>query len=708
MKAIYRFGKDQTDGEGSQKDLLGGKGASLAAMAKMGLPVPPGFTITTEQCVKFQALQGSTQFQDKAFLGNLMDVVKEEMARLEKLFGYLPLVSVRSGARVSMPGMMDTILNVGLTSQNLGAWAIRLGDDANGDRAALDSYRRLIQMLGSVALGVPHRVFDEILAAAKAANGVKGDTELSAAALQKDVIDPYLATVKAHTGKPFPDTLEGQLEAAIEAVFKSWNNERAKEYRKLNKIPENWGTAVTVQAMVFGNTSDKSCSGVLFTRNPSNGDKTIMGEFLPNAQGEDVVAGIRTPLPLSGLMAWNKDVAGQIAAICDQLEAFYKDMVDVEFTVQEGELFILQSRVGKRGAQAAFRIAVDLVQEGVLSKAEALKLVNAQQYLVTKRPRVADGFKVAPNATGLPACNGVVTGRPVFSAKDAVKAAAKGDKVILVTEETNPDDIAGMNAAVGVLTFTGGATSHAAVVARAMDKPCITGCTELKGYNFGGVSKITICGATGRVWFDQEVPVTGGFDPNVSVVVGWLFETAGVVRRSDALEGTSTHVIAATWYEEPEKANAFLPQAEKLGDRSKVLIDLTPPSAYREKADTLLWSLFGEPDDEASMLHNLLDWLRANHPVLAGCAVFCPEGVGAGQRADLTAKGYKVVSEAKTVADLLNAQGAPIILTDSFIQTVLGGTETLAVLKEKGVVPEQTGLPPSRTVDELVFERLGQ
>ncbi|MFT4165526.1 MAG: PEP/pyruvate-binding domain-containing protein, partial [Microlunatus sp.] len=518
---IYRFSAEHCDwtstDPGMTKTVLGGKGAGLVMMAQNGFSVPPGMTIPTTVCNHYATLSPTGK---AALVSDILVQVMDGMEWLRDKFGYMPLVSVRSGAPVSMPGMLDTILNVGMYGDVFPDWANRIGE-----RAAADSMRRLIQMLGSTAFGVPHGAFEQVLAEAKSAAGIEHDHQMGVAELY-ELHNRYLAVFEAHTGKPFPMTLEGQLGAAIAAVFDSWNNPRAIEYRKLNNIDPAMGTACTVQAMVFGNMGDDSGTGVLFTRNPSTGENVMTGEFLQNAQGEDVVAGIRTPVNVDQMEDVSEqwaDIYLQLLKTCGKLEKAYADMVDIEFTVQQGELFILQSRTGKRSARAAFRIAVDLVEQGVIDVPAALKRISKEQYKVARRPSVDPKFTEKPKWVGLPACPGVAVGKPVFSSLDAINCA---EPCVLITHETTPEDIGGMAKAMGVLTKVGGFTSHASVVSRAMDKPCVVGCSELDMASLKAAAnngeKVTICGSTGRVWVGLTVPVVDGSeDPYVSQVEEW-------------------------------------------------------------------------------------------------------------------------------------------------------------------------------------------
>ena len=553
---IFRFSaklNDWTSKDAAQsKKVLGGKGAGLVMMTQAGLNVPPGFTITTAVCNAYRALAPNLK---ALMVKELMTEVLGADQWLEAVFGYIPLVSVRSGAPVSMPGMMDTILNVGLTTYNVDEWGKRLGE-----RAAFDSYRRLIQMLGHTAYGVPMEVFDKELEAIKKEDKAGKDSDLSVAAL-KTLCFMYSQKFKAVTQQEFPNTREDQLRAAIKAVFDSWMNPRAIEYRKLNKIDEAMGTAVTVQSMVFGNMGEDSGTGVLFTRDPSTGDLGMFGEFLTNAQGEDVVAGIRTPVNVSKMpalgSAWHDTFMG-LQLLCEKLEKTYKDMVDIEFTVQQGTLYVLQSRSGKRSARAAFKIAVDQVNEGLIDKKIAIGRLTPDQFKVVRRPAIDPQFKVAPTYTGLPACPGVVSGKPVFSSEAAIQST---EPCILVTHETTPDDIAGMAKAIGILTRTGGATSHAAVVARAMDKTCITGCTAMDTWVMESAKKVTIDGSTGHVWVDIDVPVIDSSDaPEIKTVMGWCMGVLGACEVAPVDIGMDhPHcVMAAFWWGNEEVMEAVL------------------------------------------------------------------------------------------------------------------------------------------------------
>src|SRR5256884_2477366 len=474
---VYFFGGGKADGDGKMKDELGGKGAGLAEMTNAGLPVPPGFTIQTEACREYMRGQKVSKQVDQQ--------MEEALQRLEKLQGQKLgkgenplLVSVRSGAKFSMPGMMDTILNLGLNDESVEALARR----SKPPRFAYDSYRRLIQMFGNVVLDIPKSAFDEVFDAKKKQKKAKLDTDLDAKAL-KEVIAEYKKVVKKHTKHDFPQDRHEQLVMARDAVFRSWQNDRAKHYRRINNIDDMLGTAVNVQAMVFGNVGDTSGTGVGFTRNPATGAKEFYGEFLMNAQGEDVVAGIRTPVPILELKKIMPNVYEQLREITTRLEKHYRDMQDFEFTIQDGKLYMLQTRNGKRTGPAAVRVAIQMVEEGLITKEDAIFRVEANQLYDFLVPRLDEkSTKVEVLATGLPASPGAAVGQIVFTADEAVKMAGHDttkNPVILVRAETTPEDIHGMEVAKGILTSRGGMTSHAAVVTRGMGKCCVAGAEQI-------------------------------------------------------------------------------------------------------------------------------------------------------------------------------------------------------------------------------------
>ncbi len=502
-KWVYTFGAGAAEGSSSMRDLLGGKGAELAEMARLGLPVPPGFTITTDVCTLFYE-------NERRFPLGLIEDVEASLAHLGKLTGKAfgdnaapLLLSVRSGARASMPGMMDTVLNLGLNDDTVKALARNAGDE----RFAYDSYRRFIQMYASVVLGIGHHHFEDLVEYYKEGKGVALDTELDAEDWRKLIV-AFKAKVQEATGQPFPQAPREQLWGAIAAVFGSWLTPRAITYRRIHNIPANWGTAVTVQAMVFGNMGPTSATGVAFTRNPSTGEKQLYGEFLLNAQGEDVVAGIRTP---NAITEASRRAAGSEGASMESalpavfaefvrttelLERHYRDMQDMEFTVENGKLWMLQTRTGKRTSLAALRVAVDMTHEGLISREEAIARVDPASLDQLLHPAIDPTAVRKVVATGLPASPGAASGEIVFTADEAEQLKNMGRKVILVRVETSPDDIHGMHAAEGVLTARGGMTSHAAVVARGMGKPCVTGAATIRVDYAGGV--MTAGGATFR------------------------------------------------------------------------------------------------------------------------------------------------------------------------------------------------------------------
>ena len=515
-KQIFEFSKDKTDGDSSLNNLLGGKGANLAEMSKMGIPVPPGFTITTEVCNYFT--------ENKELPVNLNQDIKKAVSKLEtfsdKSFsgkGTPLLLSVRSGGRISMPGMMDSILNIGLNDNNVS----HLAETFNDERFALDSYRRLIQMYSNVVLGVEHDRFEAVLANKKRLDNVASDADFNVEQL-KWIINAYKNTVERFTNAEFPQDPYEQLMGSIEAVFNSWQNKRAATYRKINNIPDEWGTGATVQTMVFGNLNDKSGTGVAFTRNPSNGLKELYGEYLINAQGEDVVAGIRTPHPIredknieqESLESKFPKVYRDILEISTKLENHFKEVQDIEFTIENENIYLLQTRKAKRTAQASVKVAIDMQKEGIVTKEEAITMVDANNVTNLLHPQFVESQKKDLFTKALNASPGAAVGEIVFDADKAEEEANKGRDVILVRDETSPEDIHGMHSSVGILTTKGGMTSHAAVVARGMGKPCIVGAeiliidNELKTISNGATTlnegdMISIDGGLGEVYIGE-------------------------------------------------------------------------------------------------------------------------------------------------------------------------------------------------------------
>ena len=548
-KYVYSFGAGHDEGRAEMRDLLGGKGANLAEMASIGLPVPPGFTITTELC---------TAYYDggKTYPAELEGQVRAALAIVEASVGlgfgdkHNPLlVSVRSGARVSMPGMMDTVLNLGLNDATVEGLA-----EASGDaRFAWDSYRRFIQMYGSVVLGVDHHRFEEIIEHTKIDADVVEDTALTAQDWHR-VVDAYKEMVARETGQPFPMAPGDQLWGAIGAVFGSWMNPRANTYRRLHDIPASWGTAVNVQAMVFGNMGADCATGVCFTRNPSTGENLFYGEYLVNAQGEDVVAGIRTPQPMSDEAAKPGETSmqtampaayGELMAVREKLERHYKDMQDIEFTVQRNKLYMLQTRNGKRTAAASLRIAVEMAQEGMIDRSAAVMRVNPASLDQLLHPTLDPKARRVLFAKGLPASPGAASGVVVFSADEAEMRAAKGEAVLLVRIETSPEDIHGMHAARGILTTRGGMTSHAAVVARGMGRPCVAGAGGISvdygaqtlsagGKTARGGDIITIDGATGEVFVGTVAMIEPQMSGEFATLMAWADDARRMRVRANA------------------------------------------------------------------------------------------------------------------------------------------------------------------------------
>ena len=550
MKRIYAFGGGTAEGSATMKNLLGGKGANLAEMSSLGLPVPPGFTITTECCVQY--------LQNQALPAGLMDEVKAAVTATEEVMGKLfgdtdnpLLLSVRSGARVSMPGMMDTVLNLGLNDTTVKGLAKQGGDE----RFAWDSYRRFVTMYSDVVLGLDRKAFEHLYESLKTEKGFADDTELSAEDW-KLVTGQMKALATEQLGRPFPEDPVEQLAGAVEAVFRSWNTPRAVFYRNSNGFAHDWGTAVNVQAMVFGNAGDDCATGVAFTRDPSTGAAVFFGEYLINAQGEDVVAGTRTPQPLNRLTDVPKDAVtlqeampeayAELVEIHTKLEQHYREMQDLEFTIENDRLFILQTRDGKRTGAAAVRIAVDMVAEELITKSEAILRIKEDHLTQLLHPRVDDAAPKTVIATGLAASPGAAVGKVVFSADEAVRMTEAGETVVLVREETSPEDIHGMDVAAGILTQRGGATSHAAVVARGMGRCCVAGCADIAVFGderfvargeitvkAGDV--ITLNGTTGEVMFGAMPLVDSSLaDSGLDAILDWADELARMKVRANA------------------------------------------------------------------------------------------------------------------------------------------------------------------------------
>lgn len=552
-KYVYFFGPGGAEGMAGMKALLGGKGANIAEMTNLNIPVPPGFTISTEACNEYFK-------NNKKYPDGLWEEVEKNITRLEDVMGkkfgsnsHPLLVSVRSGGRASMPGMMDTVLNLGLNENTIRGLIEKTGNE----RFVYDAYRRFITMFSSVVLGIKKKKrktengqeieinqFEEIMDKIKDKYNASLDTDLNVNAL-KELVEKYKLIIKKEAEKDFPEDPKEQLRMAINAVFESWNNQRAITYRKLYDIPDNWGTAVNVQAMVFGNMGDTSGTGVAFTRNPATGERRFFGEFLFNAQGEDVVAGIRTPLSIEELKDKMPDVYKSLSDIYQKLENHYKDMQDIEFTIQDKKLYMLQTRTGKRTAAAAVRIAVEMVKEGLIDKKTALLRVEPEQLDQLLHPTIDPKAKAEVIAKGLPASPGAGIGKVVFTAEAAQEMASKGEKVILVRQETSPEDIAGMNASQGILTVTGGMTSHAAVVARGMGKCCVAGCKEIiieevkRQFRVNNTvikegDWITLDGSTGMVIKDKVKLIQPELSGSFAELMQWADEVRRLKVRTNA------------------------------------------------------------------------------------------------------------------------------------------------------------------------------
>lgn len=729
MVEAHRFGAGETAKIDKGQDpvaYLGGKGAHLQIMAGLGVPVPPGFTIPTKHCVEFMGHEGSDQSR-QAMVHEAAQVALAGLTWLTDITGFTPLVSVRSGAPVSMPGMMDTILNVGLTDDNLAEWAERIGA-----WATVDSYRRLMQMLGGTALGIDHHKFDHFMIAARKKDEVSLDKDISLETMAW-VVDAFRQVWVKESGRAFPQTVKEQLELAIGAVWASWDNPRAHSYRDLNKIDHKMGTAVTVQAMVFGNMNDDSGSGVMFTRNPNSGVDEVLGEFLPCAQGEDVVAGIRTPLPLSDMAAKWPKVTDELLAVAGMLEAHYRDVQDIEFTVQDGKLFLLQTRSAKRSALAAVKIAHALLLEGKIDPATLLKRITPQQMMTARAPVVDPTSKNAVLGKGLPACPGVGIGCVATSSAQAVKLAAQGYAVILVTKETTPDDIDGMIAAKGILTSTGGATSHAAVVARALDKPCIVGCSDMTvlkdSVSFlngptkmaGTQTEISLDGLSGVI-FDGKVSVLDASeDESMKFLELKIWAKDGATPRTSgtvmSVGGVAkAYVQAADWMDDPAAGAAkFLNSLGAVSQTSKleVYLDMAPPSALLPQEDQRLMRVIGTKtltQEEQLWTSSVVESLSmADDSLVQGVVVLNGSHFTAGEIELLKAKGMVMVRETKTMADVM--AGDAVIVTPQFVDKIIGGKKTWgqlkAMLTDKGLMHAYIA-PTHSTVEEAAFRVLAK
>ena len=682
-KYLYKFGPSVACpvSEESNPQMLGGKGHGLAVMGSLGVPIPPGVIVTTTACKDF----------NKTFVGDdVIDVLMLELLGYPHLFEPGVLLSVRSGAPVSMPGMMDTILNVGIVTETIPSVEKRLGG-----RTAVDCGRRLIHMFGNVVCDIPNDSFEVILTEVRKAAGVETDSELSVGDLTI-VLNRNLGLYRERVGADFPDNVRVQVRMAIAAVLKSWNTPRAVTYRDLHKIPHDMGTAVVIQTMVFGNAGDTSGSGVSFTRCPRTGVDEVVGEYLPNAQGEDVVNGMRTPLPLKDMVSCWPGVAAELCGLAGGLEAYFGDVQDIEFTIQEGKLFVLQTRNAKRSAQAAFQIAVDMVAEGMITCKQALERLTGAQYKVLCRPRVDDDAVGEAALTGLPACGGVVTGTVATTSADAVKLAAEGKDVILVRETTSPDDIEGMAAAVGILTATGGFTSHAAVVARSMNKTCVVGCP---GLNFKtgvqmddmqlvaqhGNAEISIDGDTGRVWIGK-VPVTSGGDSDaVATVLSWCLEASGESLVGDDFDPRVPgvqYVDVARWANQSKvdirgRLKKLLTMKDT--DLARLVLIINSPSSSDADNDAMLWDVaeVGRRHKEDGKFLVAVMTVLGNLVKEGAKVGLITIGSTSGPILHTARKlGIPTLTSINTMTDLVCASGA-CLLGDNFFAEVCGGSENV-------------------------------
>ena len=727
MKYVYDF----SEGDKDHKDLLGGKGANLAEMTKIGLPVPPGFTISTDTC-RYYLEQGGEPRE-------LAGEVTTHLAALESAMGRTLgdsndplLVSVRSGAKFSMPGMMETVLNIGLNDESVQGLAARSGDA----RFAFDSYRRLVQMFGGTVLGIEHDVFEAAMDAAKEVRGTSADTDLTADDLA-GLVATYKELIKQHAGRDFPQNPREQLDLAVKAVFDSWNTDRAALYRRQERIPDNLGTAVNVQAMVFGNQGEQSGSGVCFTRDPASGDVGVYGDYLQNAQGEDVVAGIRNTVALADLEALDKTSYDELIAIMDTLEKHYKDMCDIEFTIERGKLWMLQTRVGKRTPEAALRIAAHMVDEGLIDLDEALRRVNGAQLASLMFPRFDTDAERTLLAVGMNASPGAAVGRAVFDWATAVEWTERGDDVILVRKETSPDDLHGMMVAKGILTSRGGKTSHAAVVARGMGRTCVCGADDLdvdtKAGKFvvretGKVIEegdvISIDGTTGEI-FDGAVPVADSkvvryfegdaSDDHLVASVALLMEHADAVRRMKVRANSDTP-------DDSERARRFGAQGVGLcrtehmflGERRPLVENLIVAETPAEQAEALDALLPLQRDDFVGILE-AMDGLPVTirlldpplHEFLPDFTELSVQLAVAEMRGHRKRHDRKVLDAVKRLHEMnpmLGMRGVRlgIVIPGLYTMQVRAILEATAILKGRGLNPlPEIMIPLVATVTEL-------
>lgn len=672
---------------------LGGKGAGLNQMIKLGLPVPDVFTIFTEACEEYQLKPKGTVYRIRA-------VAKKAYKELKtRNGGVAPIVSVRSGARASMPGMLNTVLNVGLTSKTFPKLAA-----ARGDRLAFDCKRRLIQSYAMTVLHVDGRPFEDQLQSARDYERVGTNAELSTKILEQLVarFELYLSKMSCSV----PDSIEAQLSGAVIAVFESWNNPEAVKWREIEGIPETGGTAVNVQRMVYGNAEGLSGTGVMFTRDPSTGSNCILGEWMPNAQGTDLVDGISTPPPISDMM---EDFAPQLSELlhhADMLEKHYADMRDIEFTVEDGKLWILQDRVGKRTDAAAAQIAVDLALEGQISKSEAIARIPYELYVKLRgsgKQIVSPEFYAAPVAEGIPASPGIVSGALALTSEDAIEAAKSGP-VILVRKMTETKDIAGINAAAGVITELGGVTCHAAVCARAVNTPCVVGVEGfLVSIAMDNPVTVTLDGSTGKIWFDTDVPIHNtGANEAIETMVGWAFDAAKITQRTDTLTGPRQYVMCGTWADSPDaQATSLKTLTDDKIPMADVVFDLSSYGQFNHEEDAGLTTMFGATLEN----YNDVSMITEAHALLGikgrGAMVYLPGDLRT-LGTEFKQAGYAVALEVETIADVFGSDGM-MTMTDENMKKVFGNYAALLRLLS---MMEDAGTPMAMLEEPLGEDEL--
>jgi len=680
---IYKFGKGINTGM-FDATVVGGKGAKLAEMGSLGLPVPAGVTITTTVCNNFLSVNS-----DPDFISDLVNDVLNQYEDIASDLGYMPLVSVRSGARVSMPGMMDTILNVGINSDNMEEWIDRLGSDA-----AADCYKRLIHMYSETVIGIPAEAFE----------GLTTITDL-------------LSRYEDLTGEQFPQAIEEQLEGSIAAVFNSWNSERARAYRSMYGHDDSWGTAVNVQQMVFGNHNNQSCSGVLFSRDFNTGEQKLIIDWLPNAQGEDVVAGTHTPNTTSELFDWNAAVYEELSDIAVAMEEHYNDMQDMEFTVDSGDLYILQTRDGKRSALAAFQIAHDFEDAGKIDRTELLRRITAKQYIALHNPSIDPSFNTEACVTGVGASGSIVTGIAVLTSADAV---ACKEPCILVSKETTPTDFPGMAASVGILTQTGGITSHAAVVARGMDKTCVVGAEDLNivpcaASPEGIVGKmVTIDGATGRVWIDQDVPVIQGEIPAfVEDIIEYALEddSSFFATAPESLsKGQTAYVDVSTSLNTQTAFAKTLKTLKASGANGVISFGKNTPTDEQDQGFLGYFGISGDNYDEGTYLviEKVLSQGQWTNKFKADWTLHLPNGASVDYANVLRSHGWKVVTVVNCFKAALSVDGYVIMesqFADQLQRENMNFGEIENLVKAAGRDVQE--LPTAVTKARRLFDVLG-